>query len=183
MQDNLIDSLLERLSQGDLAAGEQLAKHLDRPLRAILRTRVPEHLYYDIYQETWTRVYSQLLSGKHPKSLIGWFLGVAYKVKQEYLRSESKRLHTDPNVEHLMANDIHAEKRVYLEEVADAMTYCLKKIPQRYSTFLTGHGQNENRLELCKKTSVNIKNYHRFLHRARDALRRCLGLRSLEIFT
>ena len=171
-----VASYAARVRSGDSEFGNQIVQLLDRPLRVKLRQKIPESRINDVYQETWARFFEQLLKGREPDNYIAWFLGIARLVHFELIRQEKKTSELDDRTADLLQAALPTmDRATYAEQMRRKLLACLGEIPERYSKFLIGYARGEDRGSLCDRLDLAVKNYNRFLYRARRRLLDCLG--------
>jgi|GEM_PF-1450258 len=178
--------LVDRASEGDLRAMEEVVGLVEKPLRAYLALISPADLSVnDLAQDALVIGLRRIGSLQDPSALVAFFRGIAKNLVRSEIRKLGRRhhllnTHLDTIVENLgHTGERLAEMSSQTDSKAEALVSCLRKLSEENRAMLLDyHCSGTSSSKIAEKTNRSEGAVHALLYRIRKSLRECIAQES-----
>jgi RNA polymerase sigma-70 factor (ECF subfamily) len=178
--------LLEGSKEGSPQAFSRIVRHYQSRVRAYLGRYVRDaNVVEDLAQDTFIRAYRGLSQYRGDSNLGVWLLGIARNLALMHLREEARRRDREtgllrPALAGWLAESLGREEDDGEHERAlSALEECLHGLPDASSALVDGYYfKGRSASEMARETGKKESAVWMTLLRIRDALRRCIRVRT-----
>ncbi|MFC1497952.1 RNA polymerase sigma factor [Verrucomicrobiota bacterium] len=181
--DNL-EQIIQQVQAGQTAQYEEIVKHYEPQVRSIIAAMIPDpNSIADMTQETFITAFNRISTYKCGTNFAAWLKTIARNTAQNerrrWYRRREIRDQYKTQVEQEMDDEVYRIVESLPEEVLESLRGCVEHLKDKPRNLVSGFYFKEHALkELAKTVGLSVSAAKVTLHRAREAIGKCMKRKS-----